>query len=191
LKWQKFFEAHPWMLQSAFSAAVFQLAGETYVGGKKPIGRQGKGGVATDFLFADASTKSFAVVEIKTPGTRLIGKVYRGDAGSGLDNETYSVSDEVSGSVIQTRNQVAVAVEDFHAVIDKGFEGLNRVHPKGVLIIGDLGTLDARQEASFNQFRHGLYSLTVITFDELLRRLCILYDVELEEVQAKRLARDL
>jgi hypothetical protein len=180
-RWQKFFERHPWMLQSAFSAAVFQLAGETYVGGKKPIGRQGKGGVATDFLFSDASTKSFAVVEIKTPNTPLISKIYRGESGSGLDNETYSMSDELSGGVVQTRNQVAVAVEDFHAVVGKGFEGINRVHPKGVLVIGDLGMLDSRQQASFNQFRHGLYSLTVITFDELLRRLCILYDVDSED----------
>ena len=62
--WQQFFQDHPWILQSVFSAAVFMLAGETYVGGKNAVGRQGKGGVATDSLFSDESTKSFAVVEI-------------------------------------------------------------------------------------------------------------------------------
>ena len=40
-----------------------------YLGGKRATGRQGKGGVATDFLFSDDSTKSFAIVEIKTPET--------------------------------------------------------------------------------------------------------------------------
>lgn len=85
--WQKFFETYPWMLQSAFSAAVFFLCGEAYLGGKLPVGRQGKGGVATDFLFADDSTKSFAVVEIKTPKSGLVGSLYRGDNDTGYDNE--------------------------------------------------------------------------------------------------------
>lgn len=177
--WQAFFQKHPWMLQSAFSAAVFMLAGETYVGGKQPVGRQGRGGVATDFLFSDESTKSFAVVEIKTPGTNLVGGVYRGERESGEEQETYSISADLSGSVVQTRNQIAVAIEHFGSVLAKGFGGkLNRAHPKGVLVVGDYQILSEREQASFNQFRHGLYSLTVITFDELLRRLCIMYDVD-------------
>ena len=39
--WETFFVAQPWMLESAFSAAVFFLRGETYLGGKMPVGRQG------------------------------------------------------------------------------------------------------------------------------------------------------
>jgi hypothetical protein len=109
--WQNFFEAHPWMLQNAFSAAVFMLNGETYLGGKMPIGRQGKGGVATDFLFADDSTKSFAVVEIKTPNARLVGSRYRGEGAGGYDNETYAIHAELSGGVVQVRNQITVAIE--------------------------------------------------------------------------------
>lgn len=179
--WQRFFEQHPWMLQAAFSAAVFKLGGETYVGGKRALGRQGQGGVATDFLFSDDSTKSFAVVEIKKPGTRLLGSIYRGERDTDHDQEVYAVSDQLSGAVIQTRNQISVAIEDFQSVLGKTFEDLNRVHPKGVLVAGVSESLSERQRASFNFFRQGLYSLTVITFDELLRRLAILYDVELAE----------
>jgi hypothetical protein len=179
--WQQFFQDHPWMMQSAFSAAVFMLGGETYVGGKRPVGRQGRGGVATDFLFSDASTKSFAVVEIKTPSSKLVGSIYRGKEGSGDDNETYSMHADLSGAIVQTRNQIAVAVDQFEAVLARGEFNLhiNRIHPKGVLIIGSLDDLTERQASSFNHFRNGQYSLTVITYDELLRRLGILYDVEL------------
>jgi hypothetical protein len=178
--WEDFFEQHPWILQSAFSAAVFMLGGETYVGGKAAVGRQGKGGVATDFLFADESTKSFAVVEIKTPDTRLVGGLYRGD-GEGYEQDVYSMHADLSGGVIQTRNQIAVAIDQFESVLGKTFKEIeSRVHAKGVLIIGTSAGFDDRERQSFNHFRHGLYSLTVITFDELLRRLEVLFDCELE-----------
>jgi Domain of unknown function (DUF4263) len=181
--WQKFFERHPWILQSAFSVAVFMLSGETYLGGKMPIGRQGKGGVATDFLFADDTTKSFAVVEIKTPGTHLVGSRYRGEDDAGYDNEVYSMHAELSGGVVQTRNQITVAIENFQTVLgDYYSEKINRIHPMGVLIIGSASTLSQRQKDSFNQFRYALHSLTVITFDELLNRLKLLFDVREDEV---------
>ncbi len=179
--WESFFEQHPWILQSAFSAAVFMLGGETYVGGKAAQGRQGKGGVATDFLFADESTKSFAVVEIKTPDTKLVGSLYRGD-GEGHDQDVYSMHADLSGGVVQTRNQIAVAIDHFESVLGKTFKEIeSRVHAKGVLIIGTSAGLTDRERESFNHFRHGLYSLTVITFDELLRRLEVLFDCGLKD----------
>ena len=45
----------------------------------------------------------------------------------------------------------------------------------GVLVIGSTSELGQRQKDSFNQFRHTLHSLTVITFDELLNRLKLLF----------------
>ena len=87
--------------------------GNVYVGGKGPIGRQGRGGVATDFLFSDDSTKSFAVVEIKTPAASIVGAHYRGRPGEGDRNETFSMHGELTGGIVQARNQIAVAIEDF------------------------------------------------------------------------------
>ena len=52
---------------------------------------------------------------------------------------------------------------------------INRVHPKGVLVIGSASLLNQRQKESFNHFRYGQHSLTVITFDELLKRLKLLF----------------
>jgi len=173
--WQEFFQTHPWILQTAFSAAVFFLCGEAYLGGKMPVGRQGKGGVATDFLFADDSTKSFAVVEIKTPKGGLVGSLYRGEDDTGYDNVTYAMHSHLSGSIVQVRNQITVAIENFQSVLGKSEHEINRVHPKGVLVIGSTAPLSQRQKDSFNQFRHALHSLTVITFDELLKRLKLLF----------------
>lgn len=174
--WQDFLERNAWILQAVFSASVFILGGETYLGGKLPIGRQGKGGVATDFLLSDESTKSFAVVDIKTPGSQLVGDRYRGEAGSGLSNEVYSIHQELSGGVVQVRNQMAVAVDNFTETLGVGFAELNRVHPKGVLISGMLSELSTRERDSFNFFRQGLFSMTVITYDEVLRRLKLLFE---------------
>jgi hypothetical protein len=178
--WQDFFEENPWIIATAFSASVFILQGETYLGGKLPIGRQGKGGVATDFLAADASTKSFAVVDIKTPASDLVGEVYRGDRGSGNPNEIYSIHPELSGGIVQVRNQITVAVEEFTQTLGRGFAELNRVHPKGVLVAGLLSELGEREQASLNHFRQGLFSMTVITYDELLQRLKILFELPSE-----------
>lgn len=173
--WQAFFGRHPWILQSVFSSAVYLLGEDVYIGGKGPVGRQGVGGVATDFLFSDDSTKSFSVVEIKTPQTPLMGSQYRGAGQQGRNNEVYSMHAELSGGVVQTRNQIAVAIDNFEAVLGPGFEHrINRAHPKGVLVIGTLDGLSERQRESFNQFRHGL-SLSVITYDELLKRLKLLF----------------
>lgn len=182
--WQQFFEKYPWILEAAFSASVFMLNGETYLGGKQPVGRQGAGGVATDYLFGDESTKSFAVIDIKKPKSELVGSLYRGEAGSGYDNEIYSMHNELTGGVVQVRNQISVAVEQFQAVLGVGFKDkINRVHPKGVLITGCLKDLNQREKDSFNQFRHGLFSLTVITYDELLNRLKKLYGMDYENTE--------
>jgi hypothetical protein len=154
---------------------VFLLGEDIYVGGKIARGRQGLGGVATDFLFADDSTQSFSVVEIKTPAGKLTGPRYRGE-GEELSNDTYSMHTELSGAVVQVRNQIAVAVDQFEAVLGKSFQELsNRVHPKGVLIIGIKTGLSKRRLDSLNLFRHSQYNLTIITYDELLTRLQLLF----------------
>ncbi|MBK9296219.1 MAG: DUF4263 domain-containing protein [Candidatus Microthrix sp.] len=180
--WQQFFETHPWMLQAAFSSPVFMLRGEAYVGGKRAAGRQGSGGVATDFLFSDESTKVSRSSRLRhLERSSLVGCIEVG-ADSGDAQEIYSASPGLSGGVVQTRNQMAVAVDHFKSVIGDEFKDLNQIHPKGVLIVGDSSGLTERKKASFNFFRQGLFSMTVITYDELLSRLGILYDVRVEEL---------
>jgi hypothetical protein len=174
--WQQFFESNIWLLQGVFASTVYFVGGDVYVGGKGPISRQGRGGVATDFLFSDDSTKSFAVVEIKTPATPIVGARYRGRPGEGDRNETFSMHGDLTGGIVQARNQIAVAIDDFEAVVGRALgPDLNRIHPKGVLILGKVDGLSQRQLESFNHFRYGLGDLTVVTFDELLKRSQLLF----------------
>lgn len=177
--WQIFFGKHSWILQYAFSAPVHMLAGETYLGGKSPKGRNGNGGVATDYLFGDASTKNFAVVDIKTPDSKLVGSLYRGVKGSGADNEVYSIHTDLSGGVVQVRTQITTAVEHFQSVLGPEYEyKIKRVHPTGVLITGVLDGLSDKEKDSFNHFRHGEHDLAIITYDELLLRLKIVFGLD-------------
>ena len=67
-------------------------------------------------MFSDESTKSFALVEIKKPSTSLVGGQYRGRnevADITFENQIYSMSSDLSGSIVQVRNQIAVAVDEF------------------------------------------------------------------------------
>jgi hypothetical protein len=83
---------------------------------------------------------------------------------------------ELTGGIVQARNQIAVAIEDFESVLGRALgPDLNRIHPKGVLILGKVDGLSQRQLESFNHFRYGLSDLTVVTFDELLKRSQLLF----------------
>ncbi|MCY4088773.1 MAG: DUF4263 domain-containing protein [Candidatus Saccharibacteria bacterium] len=184
--WQKFFEDNPWMLQVAFGASIFMLAGETYLGGKSTKGKQGRGGVSTDFLFADESTKSFAVMEIKKPKSSLMLKsAYRGKLGSNLKNEIYSLGSELSGAIVQAQSQLTVAIENFQSLLGDNAEfsyKINLIDPKAILVIGMSGELQQqRQKDSFNQFRSGLHSPIIVTFDELYHRLSQIYGISSQD----------
>jgi Domain of unknown function (DUF4263) len=175
--WQALFKREPWMLASVFSAPLLYLDDEVYLGGKTSVGgRQGSGGVATDFVFKDESTLSFAVAEIKTPKTPLVGGQYRGDRKHiSAMNRVNVMHGDLTGALVQTRNQIAVAIEDFRSCLGKEYRDLNRLHPSGIIVIGSRGNLDEREWTSFNLFRHSLHGVTVITFDELLKRLRFLF----------------
>jgi len=82
-----------------------------------------------------------------------------------FENQTYSMSSDLSGSIVQLRNQIAVAVDEFRSVIGRTYDTLNCVHPHGVLVVGVIRKLKSRQRASFNQFRRSLHGLTVITYE--------------------------
>lgn len=178
--WQTFFERESWILQQAFGAPMMYISGETYLGGKKALGK-GQGGVETDYLMADESSKSFSVIEIKTPKTELVGGIYRGEPGSGNENEVYSMSEKLTGAIVQTQNQIEVAIRHFQSVLGETFINLRNVYPRGVLIIGNISSLDQSQKDSFNNFRFANKKIEVITFDELLRRLASVVAPELEQ----------
>ncbi len=175
--WQTFFEERPWILQQVFAFPVIYLNGETFLGGKNSKGRQGSGGSATDFLFKNGSNGSFAVVEIKEPGCNLTGTCYRGDEGSGLNNEVYRIHGDLSGGVVQMENQIHIATEYFKSQIGDDYDGLNHLNPCGVLIAGTYSGYTNAQKKSFDLFRKSLGKNQILTFDEVLAKLKLLKTV--------------
>lgn len=105
----------------------------------------------------------------------MASSTYRGENGTQNTNLVFPTSTGLSGDVIQVRNQIAVAIENFDRQLHEDYPELNRIHPHGVLVIGTYDSLSDEQKKSFNYFRQGLFGLTVITFDELLHRLKQLY----------------
>lgn len=175
--WQGFFEESPWILQQVFAFPVIYLNGETYLGGKNSRGRQGSGGSATDFLFKNGSSGSFAVVDIKTPDCNLIGSSYRGDAGSGNHNELYRIHGDLTGGIVQLEHQIYTAVEYFTMQIGSDFTDLNHLNPTGVLIAGTYSAMSDTEKRSFDLFRKSIGKNQIFTFDEVLAKLHLLKSV--------------
>ena len=171
--WQKLFEDNPWVLQHIFHFPFYYMNGETYIGGKSTNGRNGSGGVATDYLMQNGSNNSFAVIEIKTPPEPLVGAEYRGSV-EGSQNICHSMSSKLTGAIVQTENQIRVAERDFRTMVGEDYPDLNQTDAIGVLLIGNKSILGSDKQRSFNLFRKSLGKNIVMTYDELLEKLEIL-----------------
>lgn len=160
--WQKLFKENAWILAQIFSQPMFIFKDKAYVGGKS---FDNQGGKLIDFIYKNNLTENAALIEIKTPATRLLSNQYR-------DN-VYSVSSDLSGSI----NQILSYKEDLQINIDNlNRESKQKLHPfdpKCILIIGsfEMEKLNAVQRKSFEIFRNNLKSLEILTFDELFRKI--------------------
>lgn len=175
--WQKFFENHPWILHQVFAHPVVYLQGETYLGGKNTKGRNGQGGVVTDYLMQSGSNNSFAVVEMKPPTCKLVGSLYRGERDGTGDNIVYAMHGDLTGGIVQMENQIRVAVKYFRSQIIEDYPDLNRLDPAGVLIVGQYSSLNVMQKRSFDLFRKSLGKNSVFTYDDILTKLKLLKEV--------------
>ena len=173
-QWQKYFEDNPFILSNILSIPAFMLNGSAYVGGKSV---DNVGGNLCDFLFKSEQTENPVLIEIKTPATNLIGKVYR---------QTFSMSDEVSGSIGQIlnysnqllKNSYALQIEDQ----DKSKEQQFKIHkPLLYVIIGNSTELDNnKKREAFELYRNNLKDINILTFDEVFAKVKRLISV-LEE----------
>lgn len=144
------------------------LGGKVYVGGK---GIDNRGGNLLDFLCSNQLTKNTALVEIKTPKTRLLGNQYRGDV--------YNVSAELSGAVIQVSNYKDSLIKEYDRLVNQGENDFDAFNPPCLIIVGNTENdlADRRQRKSFELFRGGLRDVQVITYDELFSKVDILVNL--------------
>jgi hypothetical protein len=134
---------------------------QAHVGG---IGLDGSGDTIVDFLVANQSTRSLALVEIKKPGTPLTGGEFR--AGR------LKPSGDLNSAVIQVIDQRYELLVNYK---DRA-RGVGMVHAVDCLVVAGRTPSDPAQLASFEVYRTSLRDVRILTFDEVLLKLRALRD---------------
>lgn len=167
--WQKEFEKNPHILSVSIPNMLQIIKGQTYMGGKAIDNR---GSSIADFVY-EKGIDNVSIIEIKTPSTKIVEEVkYR-------DN-VYVLSQELISSIVQVKEQKDSFMKDYNSIWRRSYEegkNFKAFDPKCYLIIGNTSELNAKQIESFNLFRNELRTVEVITYDELLSKMEILYKV--------------
>jgi hypothetical protein len=166
--WQELLSKHTFVLSQAFAYPAIVLRGKAYVGGKSIAN---KGGNIVDFLMSNKLTGNTALVELKTPTTRLVGRSYR----EGIHN----VSEDLTGAVMQVSDYKASLLHDYKTLVHESEVPFYVFDPPCLVIAGNLerAQLGRAQMKSFELFRHGLQYVQVITFDELFGKVRIMIEL--------------
>lgn len=154
--WQSTLSSNIVVLSQVFSFPAILLQDKAYVGG---TGLDQSGGNLVDHLLANNLTENTALVEIKTPETKLLGRKYRG---------TYSPSSELAGAVAQITNYR-------HSLVTNAAQPEINVYafdPPCLVIAGNLGQLsNSSQQKSFELYRQNVRNVQIITYDELFSKI--------------------
>ena len=159
-EWQKFFKGNQWVISQLFSYPATIFADKAYLGGKNSLNKDGK---IVDFLYANDLSKNVALIEIKTPKTKLLGTIYR--------TNIFAMSEDASGGINQLLRYKDTLLKDWKSVFDDG-EDVIAFNPSCILIIGNSQELTNKdKKASFELWRSSLNGILVITFDELKQKI--------------------
>lgn len=164
-QWQRLFDENPFILTMAFGTPVINVHSQASVGGTKLAG---SGNKIADYLVKNTITNNVAIVEIKTPNTKLINiKEYRGGV--------FAPSNEVTGAINQILDQIHHFQTSINTLKAESREyNLESYSVQAILIAGrSVDGLDERK--SFELFRGNSKNVQVVTFDELLMKLKNLY----------------
>lgn len=175
--WQKFLSNNPFILKLAFGLPAIVFREQMPVGG---LDLDNKGGKLADFVMKSGELGNLAIVEIKTPKAKLLGKTeYRGGI--------HAPSAGISGAVTQVMDQRYLLQENLNSLLKNTKTETAYSYAIGcIVIIGKTPTAEA-QRKSFELYRTNLRDVTVITFDELLAKLkalhAFLVEPPVEEVE--------
>ncbi len=160
-KWQEFLSNNPIILSMAFGVPIIKVLEQASVGGRK---LSGKGENITDFLVKNSLTHNSALVEIKTPRTKLLNKTpYR--------SEVFVASAELSGSIGQLLNQkYHYEQEIVQKLRNSNTQKVESYSVRCCLVIGVLPS-DEEQQKSFEFIRGNSKNVDIVTYDELLEKL--------------------
>ena len=159
--WQKFINENSFIVNMTFGHPVILVKQQASVGGWK---LSGDGNKIADFLVKNSLTNNTAILEIKTPQTKIVSK-------NPVRGGVYAPSSEISGSI----NQVLDQKYQFQKNIAQLKEGsrLYNIESYAVhscLIIGLTPDSDDKKK-SFELFRNNSKEVEIFTFDEVLEKI--------------------
>lgn len=164
--WQKdVFKENQWVLAQIFACPCTVYQDKAYVGGKLIDNSRGN---ICDFMCKNRLSQNVALIEIKTPCTKIIGKSYR---------NTYSFSQELSGAVNQVLNYKDGLTKDYYSVSHNYSSKFKVLSPKCIVIIGKLAEMTSEQIDAFENFRNSLNNVIILTFDEIYQRIVDLINI--------------
>lgn len=176
--WQDYFEQNKWIFGYGLNYQILRTQqDQPNYGGTKV---DGKGGQRGDYLSSTEGDLSFTVlVEIKTPNTLLL------QGASEIRSGTWSLSKDLTDAITQLQTNVDTwdkqgsRQPDNVDKLEK--ENIFTVQPKGIVVIGDLSSLNTRSKReTFQRFRRSLHGIDILTFDELLKRARFIVEEKLE-----------
>ena len=164
--WQDFLNTNPFILSLAFGHPIIKVQEQASVGGRKLSGRGEK---LADFLVKNTMTNNTAIVEIKTPYTKLLNdRPYR--------DGVFTPSALLSGSINQALDQKYKLEREITQIKENSrIQDIRSYSVHCCLIVGTMPN-DEDQRKSFELFRRNSKDVEIITFDELLQKLKNLND---------------
>lgn len=166
--WQPFFKRENWILSQIFSTPYIYFEDEMYLWWKI---FKNQGWVITDFSYINSKTDSISLIEIKEPTASLVSNSeYRWEGKHSL----YSLHWDLSWAITQCLNQKNTFLNNFHNISDWDFFSYNT---RSILIIWNLWSLDETKKKSFELQRWNMKDVEIVTFDELLEKIKIMYNL--------------
>ena len=161
--WHQLFTKHSLILSQIFSIPVTILGSKAYVGGK---GIADTGGKVIDFLMVSKPTRNAALIEIKTPKTRLL-------AGSEYRSEVYGISSEISGSATQLLTNRDSLIKNYYNIVNNSKEHFDVFSPQCILIAGNAKQelCDSDKKRSFELYRSNSQGIQIVTYDEVFEKI--------------------
>jgi hypothetical protein len=160
--WQTLFELNPFILSMVFGYPAVLVAPRASVGG---LTLAGNGTKIVDFLMENQGTHNAAIVEIKTPKTKLLGTEYRGGA--------WRPSRHVTDAIVQVLDQRMKLVSSLPLLKQTSGVSLQAYSVECVIVIGSTPDNEAKR-SSFELIRTQFKDVRIVTFDELLGKLRLL-----------------
>lgn len=168
--WQKFFTENNMILSFLTPIPIVFKDEKAYVGGKIVGNTQGN---LVDFIYKNKFTNNSCIIEIKTPDTKLF------TTGEYRDH-IYNVSNDLIGGINQLiRYKESFTKEYTNLIAGDPNHDYECWNVKTILIIGNTNEFTDNRDKlrQFELFRNSMNNIIVITFDELLEKLKVIFDI--------------